>query len=351
MGPRHYPFHHNPSRPPAVSVVLPVHNAEQTLAATLDSLLGQTFPDFEIVAVDDGSSDRSPAILARYARRDNRIKPLLLPHGGIVAALNQGIAAAQGAYVARMDADDICLPDRIGAQKQFLDSRPDLGLVSCRVGFLGDKRESRGYFEYVRWTNSLLTPDTIGLNRFVESPLAHPSIMIRTELLRRHGGYRQGDFPEDYELWLRLLDAGVAMAKLDRMLLAWRDHPLRLSRIHPRYAPEAFYRIKAEFLARWLKRNNPHHPSVILWGAGRPTRKRAALLCEHGIRIRAFLDVDLRKIGNTIHEVPVLSPDQIPPPGQCFILPYVGSRGARKEILWMLNRLGYRIGRDFIPGA
>jgi glycosyltransferase involved in cell wall biosynthesis len=336
---------------PSVSVVLPVHNAERTLPAALDSLLGQTFPDFEVIAVDDGSTDRSPAILSRYSRRDRRIRPLLLRHGGIVASLNRGIDAAQGEYIARMDGDDVCMPDRFGAQKRYLDSHPEIGLVSCRVGFLGDRRESRGYFEYVCWINSLLTPGAIDLYRFVESPLAHPSVMFRAEVVHRHGAYRQGDFPEDYELWLRLLDAGVTMAKVDRMLLAWRDHPFRLSRISPRYSPEAFFRLKATYLALWLKRNNPHHPKVILWGAGRATRKRAAYLDEHGIRIQAFVDVDLRKIGNTIHGIPVLSPDGIPPPGQCFILPYVAKRGAREEILLMLARMGYRIGLDFIPGA
>jgi glycosyltransferase involved in cell wall biosynthesis len=337
--------------PPSVSVIMPVHNAESTLAAALDSLLDQSFREFELIAADDGSSDRSAAILSRYARRDGRIMPLFLPHQGIVAALNRSLAAARGGYIARMDADDISLPGRLEEQKRFLDAHPEIGLVSCRVGFLGNRRESRGYYEHVRWINSLLTPEGIALNRFVESPMAHPSVMVRKELLLRHGGYRQGDFPEDYELWLRLLDAGVVMAKVDRMLLLWRDQPLRLSRTHPSYSPDAFYRLKAGYLSRWLRRNNPHHPDVVIWGAGRVTRKRAAHLCAHGIRIISWVDVDLRKIGHTVRGVPVWSPDQIPPPGMVFIVPYVAKRGAREDILRMLTRMGHRIGRDFIPGA
>jgi glycosyltransferase involved in cell wall biosynthesis len=336
---------------PAVSVLMPVHNAESTLPAALDSILVQTFRDFEILAVDDGSSDRSRAILSRYARRDGRVRTCILHRQGIVAALNHGLALARGEYIARMDADDLCMPDRLLEQVRLLESRPGIGLAACRVVFLGDRNESRGYFEYVNWINSLLGPEEIGLNRFVESPLAHPSVMIRAEVLRRHGGYRDGDFPEDYELWLRLLESGVSMAKVDKALLAWRDHPGRLSRVHPRYSPEAFFRLKAVYLSKWLERHNPHHPRVILWGAGRPTRRRADFLTAQGISIEAYVDIDSRKIGNTIHGIPVLPPERIPPPGRSFILPYVANRGAREEILAKLAGMGHRIGQDFIPGA
>jgi glycosyltransferase involved in cell wall biosynthesis len=336
---------------PAVSVLMPVHNAESTLPAALDSLLAQTFRDYEILAVDDGSTDRCRAILSRYARRDVRVRPFFLAKQGIVAALNHGLAIARGGYIARMDADDLSMPDRLLEQVRLLESRPGIGLAACRVAFLGDREESRGYYEYVRWINTLLGPEEIGLNRFVESPLAHPSVMVRAEVLRRHGGYREGDFPEDYELWLRLLECGVSMAKVDKALLAWRDHPGRLSRVHPRYLPEAFFRLKAVYLSKWLERHNPHHPRIILWGAGRTTRRRADLLAERGVRIDAFVDIDLRKIGNTIHSIPVLSPEQIPPPGRSFILPYVAKRGAREDILQALVRMGHCIGRDFIPGA
>src|SRR2546425_6870649 len=99
--------------------------------------------------------------------------------------------------------------------------------------------------------------------------------MFRRELLNKHGGYREGDFPEDYELWLRWLDAGVTMAKVPRVLLTWNDAPERLSRTDRRYDVEAFYRCKAFYLARWLKRHVDASRPLLVWGAGRPTRKRA----------------------------------------------------------------------------
>ena len=114
------------------------------------------------------------------------------------------------------------------------------------------------------WTNGLLTHEEIALARFVESPLAHPSVMFRRSLVERWGGYAEGAFPEDYELWLRWLDAGVRMEKLADPLLIWNDSPTRLSRRDPRYAAEAFYRVKARYLARWLA---PQHAQGTVHGA------------------------------------------------------------------------------------
>ena len=226
-----------------------------------------------------------------------------------------------------------------------------MGLVACRVEFGGNREAQAGYAAYVDWTNSLLEPEAIALNRFVESPLAHPSVMFRRELVDRFGGYRQGAFPEDYELWLRWLDAGVRMAKLPEVLLTWSDPPGRLSRTDGRYSVRAFYECKLEYLARWLAANNPRHPEVIVWGAGRETRKRAELLVRHGIRIVAYVDIDPRKLGQTIHGRPVLREDDLPAPGRGFVVSCVGSRGARDDIRGRLSGRGDVEGVHFILAA
>jgi len=336
---------------PSVSVILPVYNAEDTLDAAIRSIIGQSVTDFELIVIDDGSTDASSAILEEWAASDDRINPLFLEHAGIVKALNAGLGIAKGRYIARMDADDISLPGRLQTQKEFLDARDDVGLVSCLVEHLGDSREAAGYARHVRWINTLTSHDAIALNRFIESPLAHPSVMFRTSLLEKYGGYRAGDFPEDYELWLRWLDRGVRMEKVPELLLKWRDDPGRLSRSHSRYSFEAFYRIKARYLARWLETNNPNHPEVVIWGAGRVTRKRAEMLASHGVEITHYIDIDPNKIGKEIHGRPVWSPDDLPQPGEHFIIPYVGRHGANKMIREALEEKGYAEGRDFIFAA
>lgn len=334
---------------PAVSVVLPVRNAVATIVRAVESVRRQKLAEWELVVVDDGSTDGTRAWLQQAARADARIRLVAQPALGLVPALNAGLAAARGALIARMDADDECHPERLAAQAAFLAARPDLGLVSCLVGFGGDRAANHGYARHVDWLNSVVTPGQIALNRFIESPLAHPSVMFRRELLARHGGYRDGDFPEDYELWLRWLDAGVGMAKLPQELLMWHDAPGRLSRTNPRYAPEAFYRVKAEYLARHLRRAG--RAEVWVWGAGRPTRKRAAHLATHGVRIAGYIDVDPKKTGRTVAGVPVILPGQLPPPGRLMVLGYVASRGARDLIRAHLAARGYEEGRDCLMCA
>ncbi len=343
-----------PPSAPAVSVVLPVYNALPVLERAVASIRRQTFADWELIAVDDGSTDGSRAQLEAWRRAEPRLRVLAQAHGGIVAALNAGLAAARGALIARMDADDESHPERLAEQVRFLAARPGIGVAGCLVEFGGSRAAARGYALHVDWLNALVTPEEIAFNRFVESPFAHPSVMFRRELVRRLGPYRAGDFPEDYELWLRWAAAGVRMAKVPHVLLTWVDSPGRLSRSDPRYAPDAFYRMKAEYIARELTdraRPGARRRPLLVWGAGRLTRKRAAHLEDHGVAIAGFIDIDPRKIGRAVAGCPVIAPEELPPRGGAFVLGFVGSRGARDLVRARLTARGYVEGGDFLMCA
>lgn len=333
---------------PLVSVLLPVFNAETTLAATLESLLQQTFTQFEIIAVNDGSTDGTTQILRKFALQDARVRPLQLVHGGIVAALNAGMMAAQGKYIARMDADDLCLPERLEKQVAFLEKHPSIGLVGCAVSFGGDRKSNGGYARYVDWTNSLTTPEEIALERFRESPFAHPSVMFRQDLIHAYGGYRAGEFPEDYELWLRWLENDVRMAKLPEPLLIWNDPPNRLSRTASQYDVSNFYTMKTEYLARWILQQTSVSPEIYVIGGGKMSRRRALLLQEYGIRIAAWIDIDPKKIGNIVNNIPVCSREALPPPQKGFCLAYLAGHGAAEELETFLKTINYVKGRDFL---
>ena len=341
------------SVPPLVSVLLPVRNGAVTLVRAIASIRAQTLTEWELVVVDDGSTDGTGELLAVATQEDARIRVLRQPALGLVAALNAGLAAAHGEFIARMDADDECHPERLARQAAWLQAQPELGVVSCLVEFGGDRAARAGYALHVDWLNSLADAGEIALNRFVESPLAHPSVMFRRELVEKHGGYRTGDFPEDYELWLRWLDAGVAMAKVPERLLTWHDGPGRLSRIDPRYEPNAFFRIKAEYVAKEVRRilSGRGGSEVWVWGAGRHTRKRAAALEAHGLHIAGYIDIDAKKTGRSIGGVPVITAGNLPPPGERFILAYVSKRGAREYIRGQLGLRNYIEGRDFLACA
>lgn len=335
---------------PRVSVVLPVRNGAATLDRAIESIRGQSLSDWELLVIDDHSTDATAALLAATQRAESRLRILPSPSPGLVPALNAGLAAAQGRFIARMDADDIAHPERLAAQCALLEAEPTLGLASCLIDFGGDGVAQAGYALHVAWLNQLVTPEAIALNRFVESPLAHPSVMFRRELPVRYGAYCDGDFPEDYELWLRWLEAGVRMAKVPRVLLRWNDAPTRLSRADPRYSPEAFFRTKAPWIAREVERTAPDRP-LWIWGAGRPTRQRAAALESHGLRIAGYVDVDPKKATPAIggRGPAVVAPHKIP--AAAFVLGYVASRGARELIRTALQATGRTEGRDFLMCA
>lgn len=334
-----------------VSVILPAFNAAETLGAAIASVRAQTFRDWELLVVDDGSTDRTVEIARQAGAADARISVVSQPHAGVACALNTGLTRARGDYVARMDADDIAFPPRLARQIEFLDRSPAIGLCACLVEFGGDAQANAGYALHVEWINSLISAEDIALNRFIESPLAHPSVVFRRALVDQFGGYAEGDFPEDYELWLRWLGSGVRMAKVPEVLLRWNDRPSRLSRSDRRYAPEKFYAVKARWIAAELRQIPTPARQVWIWGAGRNTRKRAEPLGRAGVVIAGYIDIDPKKTGHTIMGRPVIGPDALPSPGDAFVLGYVATRGARDVIRPQLRDRGYHEGRDFLMCA
>lgn len=331
---------------PTVSILMPVRDGATTLEQALKSVAQQTYSDWELVVVDDHSSDGTGEILEQWGQRESRLRIISNPGVGLVAALNSGLSYCRGGLVARMDVDDVMHLARLEKQVGILHDQPNLGLVSCGVEFGGDRRQQAGYAAHVDWLNSVLTPGQIRRGRFVESPFAHPSVMFRRGLVSQYGGYDDGPWPEDYELWLRWLDAGVPMAKVRQVLLTWNDPPGRASRVDPRYDVEAFYRVKARYLAAELARSKAGR-TVWIAGAGRPTRKRADMLTDHGVQIAGYLDVDPRKIGQRIQDRPVVGVEDLPPASGAVVLSYVGNRGARAKVRTLLESQGRIEGRDF----
>lgn len=329
---------------------MPFRDAADTLDECLDSIAAQSLSSWELVAVDDGSCDGSRERLARRAATDPRVRVLPNPGRGLVAALNAGLHAARAGLVARMDADDRMRPGRLAAQVEHLERHPRITVVACRVEAFPAGRLREGMREYLRWQNACLTPADMRDEIYVEAPVVHSSVMFRRERVRALGGYRDGDFPEDYDLWLRLARAGEAMAKQRRVLHEWRQRPRSLSRTDRRYRRAAFDRLRAAYLATdpRLAAQRP----LAIWGAGRRTRRRARALQEHGLSPVAWVDIDPRKIGYRVGGIPVVDPAWLAPPApegrRPFVLSYVASHGARAEIAAHLRRMGYARGRDYL---
>jgi hypothetical protein len=212
---------------PAVSVVLPVYNGEPYLVEALNSILRQTFEDFELIAVDDASTDNSRSYLEEAARRDARVCIVDGPGRGLVDALNLGLARARGEFIARMDADDVSQSTRFAQQVEYLRANPQIAVVGSAITLI----DATG--KLIREIDYPLTP--VEVDRFLietGSALAHPAVMARRNALREVGGYRSlFQHAEDYDLWLRLAE-GHSLANLPDRLLRYRHHDTKGSLRH-----------------------------------------------------------------------------------------------------------------------
>ncbi len=308
-------------------MLLPAWNAAATVGAAVRSALDQGASVGRVVLVDDGSTDGTADAARHAAAGDPRLVVLERPHRGLVAALNDGLQACEAPYIARLDADDVALPGRVDAQLRALRADPRLAAVDGLVELVGGPPE--GMRLWAEWINGLAAPGAIDRELLVESPLVHPGTTLRRAALDAVGGYRHGDFPEDYDLWLRLHAAGWALAKLPLPVVRMTDHPARLTRTDPRYGHAGFRAVRQA----WLAATHLQTPRrVAVCGNGREGKLWHRWLRAQGHAIPALLDVNARWIGRERWGTPVRGWTELPQLDADLLLVAVGARGARGDV-------------------
>jgi transposase len=243
-----------------------------------------------------------------------------------------------------MDADDVSHCERFALQVAALEREPGLAVVATRVRSFPRAQTRRGMREYLDWSNQVLDPQRIAREILVECPVVHPTVLVRKSALLRVGGYRQGEFPEDYDLWLRMHRRGCRFRKLPEVLLGWRERSERLTRTHPMYAHRNFVELKAEHVAKTLSPGRP----VVIVGAGVVGKPLARGLLRRGVSISAFLDLNPRKIGKKIHGIPVLHAAELSQFRGALFLAAVSARLQRDVVRGELLGQGLVEGEDFL---
>lgn len=208
---------------PAISVIMPVYNASEYLAEAIESIISQTFEDWELILIDDGSTDGSASIIDRYAKSDNRLKHYTNERNlGLIPTLNRGISLCKGRYIARMDADDVSLPDRFEEQYKFLEKNKDIAMCGINAILIDSEGKNTGKI------SGLETDEYLRINLLFTTSFVHPGMMIRADVLKENLYDERYKHAEDYELWCRIA-RNHKVANIPHFLLRYRWHATNVS--------------------------------------------------------------------------------------------------------------------------
>lgn len=226
---------------PLVSVIMSVYNSEKYLSEAIESILNQTYRNFEFIIINDGSTDKSLEIIKNYAQQDSKIFLISRGNRGLVASLNEGMKKARGKYIVRMDADDISLSARIEKQVEFMETNPDIVLCGTAAIVFDDKIQKKWkVFEDEKMIKAEL---------LFSSPFIHPSIIMRKDLILKYNLFYNKKFlhTEDLELWNRISNYGLKMANINEILFKYRNTPNSVTKNADKYETKRFNMISFIF--------------------------------------------------------------------------------------------------------
>jgi glycosyltransferase involved in cell wall biosynthesis len=260
-----------PSHNNLVSVVMPVKNAAAFLADTLQSVLAQDWQKWELIAVDDHSTDESRNLLEDFSQRDGRIKWMPNQGHGILPALQTGANQTTGKFITRMDADDLMTPYRMSSQLKLLKKTGSGYICTGKVKYISTAgKPGEGFRKYENWLNSLCDTGSHFSEIYKECVIPSPAWMMYTDDFHKTGGFSRLEYPEDYDFVFRLYAKGIKVAAVPDEILLWRDHPARASRNLPQYSDQTFFPLKWKWFRKLEYRPEQ---KLILYGAGPKGKK------------------------------------------------------------------------------
>ena len=227
-----------------VTVLMAVYNGEKHLRCAIDSVLQQSFQQYELLIIDDASTDRTATILSSYEESDKRVRVLRNESNiGLTRSLNRGLEKSQGKYIARLDADDLCYPARLSTQVEYLESHPECTVLASQADLIDDKGSDLGRARLV------FSSEKIVAQLFIYNPIVHSTVMFRADRIKTLGGY-DASLPraQDYNLWFKVIGAKHKIETLNNPLVAHRMHSHRVTINEPEVMEDCRVKIlKAAF--------------------------------------------------------------------------------------------------------
>jgi len=325
---------------------MPVKNAEKFLVACLDSILKQDYTNWELIAVENNSTDNSWGMLKAYQDRDSRIKIYQHKEEGIIPALQRAYAASDGRLVSRMDADDLMMPDKLSAMVRILDQEGQGTIAVGQVQYFSEMGVGNGYLAYAEWLNALSVTSQNFLDIYKECVIPSPAWMMWRDDLESCQGFDSELYPEDYDLCFRMYAAGYKVMATEGIVHRWRDYPTRTSRIDSLYKDNRFLELKMQY---FLQLDYAASKKLLLWGAGKKGKIIAKYLIDHNIPF-VWLCNNKKKVGHKIYGVTLEQSDEHTLLDASTIVQLViavGSPVENRQIFVELEDRGFQKGKNY----
>lgn len=282
---------------PLISILIPFKNTESYLGDCLDSVVKQSYTNWELLIVDDNSTDRSYNLVQNYSNTENRIRLFRNEGFGIIEALKTVYKHAKGTLITRMDSDDLMASNKLDQMQQSLLTHGEGHLALGHVRYFSEKGIGNGYKRYETWLNSLTSKGTNFDEIYKECVIPSPCWMVYKTDFDRCGGCDPNTYPEDYDLAFRFYKQGLKCIASNEVLHHWRDYDIRTSRVDPHYAENSFLELKVNY---FLELSHNKEKTIVIWGAGHKGKRVAQLLIEKNIPFEWVCD-NPKKIGKDIY--------------------------------------------------
>lgn len=326
-----------------ISILMPVFNAALHLKACIASIQKQSLQDWELIAINDHSTDDSSKILAEFAGEDPRISFFNNKEKGIIPALRLAFQHSKGNFITRMDADDLMPINKLAdLQKVLLECGPG-HVITGLVKYFSDSGLGDGYKNYENWLNSLVQHQIHYEDLYRECVLPSPAWLIHRKDLITAGGFEIDRYPEDYDLCFRFYEKGFKIIGIPEIVHLWRDHPDRTSRNNPIYADQNYLELKLYWLIKL--HYDPQRPFVI-WGAG----KKGKLMARHFLAQQIsfhWMTNNSKKQGINIYDQFLVSPDDLNFDQDLIFLILIATPSAREAIESFLREKNKQRGKDY----
>jgi glycosyltransferase involved in cell wall biosynthesis len=328
---------------PLVSIIMPVKNTAQFLAQCLNSILSQTYQNWELLAIDDGSSDESFNILQVYSEKEIRVKPFRNDGKGIIDALRLAYSKSSGELISRMDSDDIMAQNKLEVLSSNLINNGKGNLAVGLVKYFSETELGEGFKRYEAWLNNLIIRGSCFDEIYKECVIPSPCWMVYREDFEKCDALRPNRYPEDYDLTFRFYLNELKPIPCGIILHHWRDYATRTSRTDDNYADNTFVAIKADY---FLSQEYDRRKNLVVWGAGGKGKALAKILIEKNIEFYWICD-NPKKIGKHIYNKEMLAISELEKIKNTQSIVTVANTKAQEEIKAYFEKLNQKAMKDY----